>query len=234
MIRTLYDRLASLNLGLWLMLGVLLLLGVGSFVGGGEGSSLNDLPLFAWLSQAPFAESWWLWATVALLAALALNTVLCSIESLRSKFRQERFLFLVAPQVMHLGFLLIVLAHLFSAVGGFKQAMEIVEGSSIGFPDGTRVRVERLEAQLGPRGMPTDYHALLHSSADNGAQVHRVSPNHPFFHGGFGLYLKHLQPVPFPIALVEVHREPGAGLALAGALLFTAGNVLLLAVRRGR
>src|SRR5512136_3141682 len=120
MLRTLYDRLASLNLGLWLMLGVLLLLGAGSFVGGGEGSSLNDLPLFDWLSQAPLAESWWLWATVALLAALSLNTVLCSIESLRSKYRRERFLFLVAPQVMHLGFLLIVLAHLFSAVGGFK------------------------------------------------------------------------------------------------------------------
>jgi hypothetical protein len=39
---------------------------------------------------------------------------------------------------------------------------------------------------------------------------------------------------PTRAALVEIHREPGAGIALAGALLFTIGNIVLLSVRRGR
>jgi hypothetical protein len=31
--------------------------------------------------------------------------------------------------------------------------------------------------------------------------------------------------------LLEIHREPGAAIALAGALLFVAGNLLLLYLR---
>jgi len=46
--------------------------------------------------------------------------------------------------------------------------------------------------------------------------------------------LKEVGLFPNRAALIEIHREPGAGLALAGALLFTVGNVLLLAVRQGK
>jgi hypothetical protein len=33
-------------------------------------------------------------------------------------------------------------------------------------------------------------------------------------------------PEPYLAALIEVHREPGAAVALVGALLFTVGNVV--------
>ena len=231
MLKNLYNRLASLDLGIWLMAGVIVLLAAGSFSGGGaESSSINDMPLFAWLRETPLALSWWLWFTIALLLFLAVNTVLCSIESLRGKYGRARFLTLIAPQVMHAGFLLIVLAHLFSAYGGLKGVMQVNEGETIGFPDGTGVVVGNISGEVGQMGMMTGYSADVRS----GTAVQTISPNHPFFYKGFGVYLKEVQLVPYRAALVEIHREPGAGLALAGALLFTVGNVVLLAVRRGR
>lgn len=231
MLRNIYDRLASLTFGLWLMGGVILFMGIGSFLGEGEGGGINDMPLFSWLMGAPVGSSWWLWAVIALLAMLALNTALCSIDSLRMKRRG--FLALVAPQATHLGFLLIVAAHLFSAYGGFKQSMQVGEGSVIGFPDGELVRVERLDAAIGPMGMPTAFSAALRYGP-GGEREENIKPNAPLFHKGYGIYLKNVEIYPARGALVEIHREPGAGWALAGALLFTLGNVMLLAVRRGR
>lgn len=235
MLRTIYNRLASLNLGLWLIGGVILLLAAGSFSGGGaEGSSINDVPLLQWLRDTPVASSWWLWATIGLLALLALNTVLCSIESIRAKFGGTRFLVLIAPQVMHAGFLLIVLAHLFSAYGGFKEVVPVPEGAVIGLPGGTRVQVDNLAATMHPMGFPMDYSAEVRYLAKDGVKSQTIRPNEPFFLHGFGVYLKEVDLSANRAALIEIHREPGAGMALAGALLFTIGNVVLLAVRRGR
>lgn len=235
MLAKLYDRLASLTFGLWLIGGVCLFLAVGSFSGGGaEGSSINDLPLFQWLAETPLVVSWWLWAAIALLAILAMNTVLCSIESVRMKYRRGNFLVLIAPQVMHAGFLLIVLAHLFSARGGYKQVMPIREGGVIMGPDGSRLQVANISAAMGPMGFPVDYSAELRTITGGRQDVATISPNHPYFSKGAGIYLKEVAVEPYRAALIEIHREPGAGVALAGALLFTVGNVVLLAVRRGR
>lgn len=233
MFRTVYERVASLTFGLWLMGGVILLLVVGSFAGG-EGSSINDVPLFTWLGSAPLMQSWWLWGTIALLALLVLNTVLCSIESLRLKYQRGTLLRLIAPQVMHLGFLLIVLAHLASAYGSFKGAGGVMEGETIALPGGGRVQVTNVQAEPGPMGMPSDYSATVTMGEGGSERTATVRPNHPAFYQGFGIYLKQVELFPVRGAFVEVHREPGAGLALAGALLFTLGNIVLLAVRRGR
>ena len=224
-LKDIYNRLISLNLCLWLMSGVMLALAVGSFSrGSSEAGGLNAMPLFLWLQRAPLSFSWWLWIAVALLALLCLNGALCSIEALR-KGRS------LAPQLMHAGFLLIALAHLLSAYGGSKEQFQLGEGGSIGFPDGDRVRVERITAQMGSMGMMSSYRADLR--VGSGA-VSGVQPNAPLFHKGYGIYLKEVGFNPEPVALIEVHREPGALTALIGALLFTLGNLMLLAQRRGR
>jgi hypothetical protein len=189
------------------------------------------MPLFAWLAESPLSLSWWLWATVGLLALLALNTVLCSVESLRTKAGSSRFLAIIAPQVMHAGFLLIVLAHLSSAWGGARHILPVREGAVVSFPGGAEVQIAGLRLETGPMGMPTAYSAVVRYP---GGDTSTVSPNNPVFYRGFGIYLKQVELYPYRAALIEVHREPGAGLALAGALLFTVGNVVLLAVRRGR
>ena len=230
MLRKLYDKLGSLNLGLWLMAGVTLLMGIGSFVTGPEETArLNSMPLIEWLTDVSTSTGWWLWLTVALLAVLALNTVLCSIESLRQKAGRTGLLMRLAPQVMHAGFLLIVLAHLFSAVGGFKEALQVGEWSEIGFPDGARVRIERLDAEVAAQGYVTDFAATVVTS-DGRRGV--IRPNEPFFYKGVGLYLKQVELYPVKFGVMEIHREPGAGCALSGAVLFTIGNIVVVARRR--
>jgi cytochrome c biogenesis protein ResB len=233
--RKFYDFISSLDAGLWLMGGVMLLLVAGSFSRGGtEGSSINDLPLFQWLGSAPAAASWWLWAALALLGLLAVNTLLCSVESLRGKAGSARFPARIAPQIMHAGFLLILLAHLFSSSGGFKQVIPIREGGVIGLPDGSSVLVATVEEVTGPMGFPTDYSAEIKTLAGGETGSATISPNRPFFFHGAGFYLKEVALSPYRAALIEIHREPGAGVALAGALFFTVGNLVLLSVRRGK
>lgn len=226
MLKQLYIRLSSLNLGLWLLAGVMAALALGSFSpGSSESAGLNSVPLFVWLRHAPLVFSWWLWLEVGLVAVLCLNAIVCSIEALRKKGRS------IAPHLMHLGFLFIVLAHLFSAYGGFKDQLEVGEGSILGFPNSEPVRVERITGVAGPMGMMTSYGAVLRVGQGAAATV---QPNHPFFHNGYGIYIKEAALYPTPIALLEIHREPGALPALIGALAFTLGNLMLLAQRRKR
>jgi hypothetical protein len=231
--RKLYDFLISLNLGIWLVSGVMLFLGIGSFVAK-EGSAINDVALLVWLTQAPPGETWWLWITLGVLGLLAINTILCSIESLRAKWQRGSFLVRIAPQLMHLGFLLIVLAHLFSAYGGFKEGGPLPEGGSFSFPDGSRAELTRLDVRIGPRGMPLDFSGTLNHFTPSGELKATLSPNNPYFYKGFGVYLKHVEPFPTKTAMVEIHREPGAGIALAGATFFTIANIMLIWLRRGK
>ena len=229
LLHSIYNRLASLTLGNWLLGGVMLFLAIGSFLQG-EGSTINDVPLLFWLREVPLAESWWLWVSLLLLALLALNTVLCSIDSLSAKWQRGSFLSRIAPQAMHLGFLLIMVAHLQSAVGSFKQTVQVEQGSGITFPDGSRVTFTDFTATYSPMGMPTAFSATFSYPGGNAT----ISPNHPFFYQGHGIYLKDVAPPPTKAALVEVHKEPGAGMALAGGLIFTVANIILLFRRRGR
>lgn len=233
MLRKIYDLLASLNLGIWLMVGVMIIMAIGSFLTG-EASGINDVALLLWLRQVPFGVSWWLWLVIALLALLVLNTILCSIEVLRLRFGRAKLLHLLAPQAMHLGFLLVVLAHLLSAQGGSKEGGQVQAGMTVSLPDGTSLRFDRIDGSTGPFGMATDYHAAITHRTASGTRTAIVSPNHPYFHNGYGLYLKHAELGPTPFGIVELHREPGAGAALAGALLFTAGNLVLVGIRRGQ
>jgi hypothetical protein len=224
-LKQLYMRLTSLNLGLWLLAAVMVALAVGSFCSGSsETAGLNDYPLFVWLRHAPISLSWWLWLAVGLIAILCVNATVCSIEALRKKGRS------IAPHLMHGGFLLIVVAHLFSAYGGMKDQIQVAQGSTIGFPDGEKIRVERISGEVGPMGMMKNYRADLRI----GSTVSGSQPNSPVFHKGYGIYVKEVALSPMPMALLEVHREPGAMPALLGALLFTAGNLMLLGQRRKR
>jgi hypothetical protein len=234
MLKTFYNRLSSLTFGLWLMAGIIMLLGIGSFVNTGQaGEAINHLPLVVWLRTFPFPITWWLWVTILLLALLAVNTVLCTIDSLRTRWGKTSLHFLLAPHLMHAGFLLIVLAHLASAVGGFSQQAPVPEGGGIGFPDGTRLQVARVDATMGPMGFPLDFRGEIRHQKADGMTVTVISPNNPYFYRGFGVYLKDVIVAEQRGALLEIHREPGAGLALAGAIFFLAGNLVVVARRRG-
>ena len=192
---------------------------------------INGMPLLAWLLEVPAGVSWWLWLTVILLALLVLNTILCSSETLWSRWGRAGLMPLLAPQLIHAGFLLIVLAHLLSAYGGYMQQVEVTEGVAAQLPDGRQFGVAGLDVVMSPMGMATRMSAELVTNLNSPAVRFTISPNHPWFSGGYGVYIKQAEGYPYKRALLEIHREPGAGMALAGALIFTLGNVLLVYLR---
>lgn len=227
----LWRFLISLELCLGLLALVSVCLATGSFALSGEyAAAINGMPLFAWLREAPLSVSWWLWVALAVLALLALNTVLCSSDSLWSRWGRGGWAVLLAPQLMHAGFLLIVVAHLFSATGASLHAVEVGEMTLTELPDGTRFGVASISVTTSPQGMPLSFSSELAPDINRPERV-VVSPNHPWFVNGFGVYIKQAEAYPAKRALLEIHHEPGAAMALAGALLFMIGNVLLVMLR---
>lgn len=219
----------SLNLCLVVLGLVCAVMGAGSFLLSGEaGQGINAMPLFNWLREVTFGASWWLWLTMVLFALLTANTVCCSFETVRLRWRKTGIMALLAPQLIHAGFLLIVLAHVQSASGGFLQQLEIHEGQLARLPDGHVFGLASVSTAYSPQGMPVGCSGELVVDLQAPAQRVTISPNHPWFCGGYGVYIKQVEEFPFRRALLEIHREPGAGTALAGALLFSCGTVALL------
>jgi hypothetical protein len=231
MLAAIYRSLASLTFGLWLMGGVMLLLAIASFTLTGEpAAAINGLPLLIWVRSYPLAVTWWLWVEFLLLGLLGLNTVLCSIEAIRNRWGKVSLPTLLAPHLVHAGFLFILLAHLLSATWGFSQQVPVPEGGGLTFPDGSRLTVNRIDLVMSPMGFPLDYSAQV----SHGSRQAVIRPNHPYFHGGYGIYLKEAggDADGTKGALLEAHREPGALTALIGSLLFLGGNLLVVFRRR--
>lgn len=228
----LWRLLISLELCLGSLALVCVFMAAGSFNLSGEHAAvINSMPLLTWLREVPLSISWWLWVTLVLLSLLALNTVLCSSETLWSRWGRGGWTALLAPQLIHSGFLLIVLAHLLSAAGSSFQALEVGEMSLAELPDGSRFGVASISVSMSPQRMPIGFSSELVTDLNRPAERVVISPNHPWFSNGFGVYIKQAEAYPFKRALLEIHREPGAAMALSGALLFTIGNVLLVALR---
>lgn len=228
----LWRILISVELCLGLLALVCSVMAAGSFRLSGEyAAAINSMPLFEWLRETPVSISWWLWIVLVLLALLAVNTLLCSSETLWSRWGRGGWTALFAPQCMHAGFLLIVLAHLMSATGSSFAAVTVGEMTLATLPDGSRFGVASISVATTPQGMPLGFSTLLVPDINRPAERVLISPNHPWFRDGFGVYIKQAEAFPVKRALLEIHREPGASMALAGALFFTLGNIMLVAIR---
>jgi hypothetical protein len=102
-------------------------------------------------------------------------------------------------------------------------------------PDGPEVLFSEINAETDPAGYVTDWSARV-KYFRNGSEIGSgvIHPNRPSFREGFGIYIKTVRPGPFPTALIEVSREPGALYALTGGIMFLVGmtTLLLLKIRR--
>jgi hypothetical protein len=228
----LWRIVVSLELCLGLLALVAVVMAAGSFRLSGEyAAAINALLLFTWLRETPLSLSWWLWIVLVLLALLALNTVLCSSETLWVRWGRGGWSALLAPQCMHAGFLLIVLAHLLSASGASFNAVTVGEMTLATLPDGSKFGIASISVTTSPQGMPLGFSSELVPDITRPAERVVIAPNQPWFHQGFGVYIKQAEAYPYKRALLEIHHEPGAAMALAGSLLFTVGNIMLVALR---
>ncbi len=231
LIKKILEVFISLRTAIWLLIGLICLLLFGSLVmpDHQEFLALHTVALFPWMQEMPMSITWWLWACLALLSLLTANTLVCSVESIMRKRESRQWLLIISPQVMHIGFLFILLAHLLSSYGSFKAITYAYQDSVFQLPNNLEVRFNSVRADVDAEGYVKDWSADIEYSK-NGNTVSRDSilPNSPSFKDGIGIYIKTVKVAPFPVAMIEVSREPGAPWALVGGVLFMAGMVTLL------
>lgn len=234
MIKKMMQIFISVRTAMWLTAALICLLLYGSFVmpSHEEFLGLHTVALFDWMREMPVSITWWLWSSIALLALLSANTIVCSFDSIFRKKEARKWLLVISPQVMHVGFLLILLAHLLSSYGSFKAITFAYRDSAFMLPNNLEVRFNQVDAAVDASGYVTDWSADV-EYFKNGVSVarDRILPNEPSLRDGIGVYIKTVKMSPFPVAMIEVSREPGAPWALAGSALFLAGMVSLLALK---
>jgi hypothetical protein len=236
-IRKTVEFFLSLEAATWLISLLLLLFLAGAFSMPlkEEFGGINSGALLPWLWGNPPGLTWWLWASIAVLLLLAVNTAFCGVDSLVRKRRGRPWLAVLSPQVIHLGFMFMLLAHLVSSAWSGKGAVVAAEGMSIALPDELALRIGSIEIKQGPQGYPLDWRAEVEFYLGREkVKGDYLAPNRPAFYRGFGVYLKDVRLSPVRSALIEVTREPGAPWALVGGVLYTAGTVLLMGLKIAR
>jgi hypothetical protein len=221
----------SLRTAIWLITALLCLLLYGSVIMPltREFEFLHSMPLFTWMIQNSPGITWWLWATLVVLSLLSANTLLCSIESVIRKKSARQWLLVISPQLVHIGFLFILLAHLLSSYSSFRGTAVVYENAGIRLPGGTGVYFKNLNIEPDQAGYARDWSADIEFVKDGRLiRTDRIRPNNPSFQDGLGVYIKTVQLQPYRAALIEVSREPGAPWALAGSMFFMAGMIMLL------
>ena len=221
----------SLKTAIWLLVVLLCLLFYGSVVmpAHEEFQSLHTVPLFQWMAKHSPGITWWLWVAIGILSLLTANTFLCSIESVVKKKSARHWMLVISPQIVHIGFLFILLAHLLSGYSSFRGTAVVNENSGLRLPNGNDVLFRKITVATDSLGYMKDWSAdIEYFREGRSLGGDRIRPNSPSFQEGFGIYIKNMQLQPYPVAIIEVSKEPGAVWALVGGIFFMAGMLLLL------
>jgi hypothetical protein len=175
--------------------------------------------LFEWLLRegvaAPLA-SWWIFAMVAVAGLLSANTIVCAAVRLARAARHRSLSGrTLCAHLAHLGFLLVLAAHVVGSCWGFRSdGHPAFGGQSFTVPQrpGWSFAVGRVSVELAPEGYPKALEANLSVRAGErviATDVVRV--NQPVSAEGVAVYLK------------DVHRS------LRGWTLGTPQGQILLA-----
>ena len=228
----------SLKTTVWTLFALVCLFFIGSYMMPMHRevfASMNDGLLFRWVEKSAvpnLASAWWFFAALAGLVLLTINTLVCSIQAVRGKWTRTDFLLRISPQVIHIGFLFILLAHLLGAGWGYRLAGTIPQGSYANLPEGRQLFVRTVSPVFDESGYLSDWSAAI-SLVENGESVKDgvLGPNQPLFYKGVGIYLKSLANEGMPAAFLMVNKDPGAPWALLGSVLFMLGSITLLVLK---
>lgn len=197
-------------------------------------SPMNEDILIRWIGEEAVAnirQTWWFFISVAGLLVLTANTIVCSIHAIRGKWSRSDFLVRISPQIVHIAFLFILLAHLLSTIAGYKTSGILPERGFARLPEGRGLYLEKIDVQTSG-GYMQDWSAKV-SVYENNRPVKSgaLGPNQPLFYKGTGIYLKSLNYDRGPAALLLIAKDPGAVWALIGGILFILGSVPLLVLK---
>jgi hypothetical protein len=229
----------SLKTTVWTLLALVCLFFIGSYMMPAHREvfgPMNDRLLFHWIGDTASEQvwpTWWFFGALAALVLLTINTIVCSLQAIKGRWSRKDFLLRIAPQVVHAGFLFMLLAHLLGAGWGYKLSGVMPEGTmATGLPENRSLYLRELRAEADASGFPSGWSAEMYLFENNQrVKICTLGPNKPLFYKGMGVYLKSFELQPRPAALLLVAKDPGAIYALVGGIFFTIGSVILLVLK---
>lgn len=228
----------SLKTTVWTLLTLVCVFFTGSYLMPAQRdihALMNDRLLFEWVSEVAkvnLGATWWFFVSLTGLALLTVNTVVCSIHAVRGKWSRRDFLLRISPQIVHVGFLFLLLAHLLGAGWGYRLSGALPEGTTVRVPEERILRLHTVNVETGEGGIPVGWSAAVQLfEKERLIASGTLGPNKPLFYDGMGVYLKSFGFDPVPHAVLLVNRDPGAVWALVGAILFMIGMVTLLVLK---
>ena len=228
----------SLKTTVWTLAGLICLFLFGSYMMPMHRdvfAPMNDNILLTWVNHTvpnSLRYTWWFFAAVAALALLTVNTVVCSMQAVKGQWNRSDFFLRISPQVVHIGFLLILIAHLLSAIWGYRLSGVMPEGAYAPLPDDKALRLEHIYVQTDAQGMLQDWTAQVSLYENNKiVKSGTLGPNTPLFYEGVGIYLKSLSFDGGPAAIMLIVSDFGAIWALLGGVLFMLGSLTLLVLK---
>jgi hypothetical protein len=228
----------SLRTTVWTLLVLICLFFIGSYmmpVHRDIFEPMNGDILLNWvtgLASGNLWYTWWFFAALAALILLALNTLTCSFQAVRGRWSRADFLLRVSPQIVHLGFLFILLAHVLGAGWGYKLSGVLPEGAYTRLPEDKALYLKEIRVETDTNGYMKDWAAEAAVFEHNErVMVGMLGPNKPIFYNGVGIFVKSLNFENGPAAFLVVARDPGVIWALVGGLLFILGSVMLMVLK---
>jgi cytochrome c biogenesis protein ResB len=173
---------------------------------------MNGDILFRWATGVASGNlwyTWWFFAALAALILLTVNTLVCSIQAVRGRWSRADFLLRVSPQIVHIGFLFILFAHILGAGWGYKLSGVVPEGSYARLPDDKALYLKEIRVETDTNGYLKDWTAEASVFEHNApVMAGTLGPNKPLFYNGVGIFVKSL----------NFENGPAAFMVLPGTL----------------
>ena len=195
------------------------------------------------------ALAWWLFAAIFLLFFLSVSTTVCitnnlifTVKHLGKNGFLQGFLML-APSVMHTGFLLLLMGQLLSHTVGVNSHGNILTvgvGKRLPGSD-IRIVLNSLKVDFsdenthfpGMAGRPENCTGILSIVDQKGCQERVIALNRPVIYRGWSFFIEDFCPMRkgskrSPFINMVIRRDPGVMLMVVGAVIFGVGLIMYL------
>ncbi len=250
LIQRLVQRLASVRLGITIMLLLAMDVGAGYFFVAGNTvifEPMNQAGLWPWIAtyaRGNLIQTGWFIIFLALVAALVVNTLCCTILRLARLWSQRhrrasRFGFSLATHIMHLGMVVILFGYLASySLSQVYPARTLVPDKKVRVP-GTGLTLALTNMELpyyqGTR-LPATFQnrvirpaVTMQVSRGSDQRILNLAFNRPGRFQGYTFFLQRFSPRSkggmsnARYIVVDIRRDPGVPLYFAGIAIFIAG-----------
>jgi len=252
-IKVIWNILGGMSFALWSLLFAAVLCFAGSICYGRNPEifvALNSTMLRDWLETfgvENIAHTWWLFLLLGVLFFLGINTALCTAERmirimrLKKRRSMKAMLFLLAPHIMHIAFLVIMAGYLALYTSGINSYNNILgpgikrylPGSSIMMelsdPSFSKARHQHNE-YIEDLYVEAGYKLLFHDGNKTG--VRRIGLNRPCFYRGYSIHVADFNPKKTTSMTnnvwvnLTIRKNMGIPLFMAGVIIFALGVFL--------